>query len=84
MRELHDAAPAPAADPGAEQKLNPKPRRLRVRWYRDGEVIRGFRDSNYTLQRADVGHRVSVQLTYERRHFQRQAVRSARTSPVRP
>jgi hypothetical protein len=66
------------------QRVKPKPHRVRFRWYRDGKVIHGARGKSYTLQQADVGHRVSVSLTYERRHFQRQVVRSTTASPVRP
>jgi hypothetical protein len=52
-------------------------------WLRDGAPIAGETASSFALHRADIGHRIAVQVTLSRTDFQTRRETSAPTGPVR-
>jgi surface antigen len=63
--------------------VSPSTATQHFRWYRDGDAIRGAHDATYTVQEADLGHRLHVVVTLEAEHWVSRSRRSLATSDVR-
>ena len=63
-------------------KPTPQPTEKTYVWYRDGKRIRGAKHKEYTLVRADVGHRIRVAVVYHRPSYRNHAVFSHEVGPV--
>lgn len=64
---------------------SPRPRdaQVSVQWLRDGVAVAGATRSTYTLGKADLGHRVTAQVSAKRRGYRSLVAKSRSTSPVR-
>lgn len=59
-----------------------EPTKVRYRWLRDGEPIRGARGASYRIGVADVGHRLRVEVVATAPGHTRERARSERTEKV--
>lgn len=58
------------------------PAQLNYQWYRNGVAISGATEATYTLTQAEVGYRISVEVSYVDSLGSEEALRSAQTDPV--
>jgi surface antigen len=67
----------------AHGRTRPRDAQVSVQWLRDGVPIAAATRSSYTLTKADLGHRITAQLSATRKGYRNLVAKAPLTAPVR-